>query len=144
MEITPDSLREIILDDLYIDKLYHHFPRFVGKIKDVRKKPKCSGCLDKVSASLLNHESSQWKFSQILDVNKDEISIPEYIPKKQITWKQKTEVHKVERKNYENFVSDLYADKPHPAPQIKMFNTFYEPVEDRVVVTLVLLAPVEE
>ena len=142
MKIDLDIVKRDLmtpLHTLYID----NFPMYSEKILTFRKKPGCSKCISDIS-SILSLEHSKWKFSKIYGVSQSEIEIDETSsPVKSMTWEQIVEVHKIKRDAYEQWVIELYKIKssPLPQPQIKSFNTFYEPISDRVIVTLVLLSP---
>lgn len=142
MKINLETLKRDLMSPLHKSYITH-FPVYTDKISTFRKSPGCGKCISDI-ASMLSQDHSKWKFSKIYNVDVNDIELdPSQASVKSMTWEQKVEVHKVKRQEYESFVVDLYKIKQGnlPQSQIKSFNTFYEPITDRVVVTLLLLVP---
>jgi hypothetical protein len=142
MKIDHKKVKDDLTGDLYMEYM-NYYPSFEEKILKLRRTPDCTSCFDNTVVPILTQEASKWKFSQIYKVEQSSITVDTTLPdvERKIEWINKTEIHKVERGKYEEWVKDFYENKK--VPQVKMYNTFYEPVSDRIVITLVLLVSIE-
>lgn len=144
IKISVEFIKTELLTERYL-KYIEHYPNLKEKIEDFRTKPKCPACLKGVAVPVLEHKYAKHKLSQIYETTTFNIQLDTTTDMpKSIVWEQTTEVHKVSPDDYEEWVSELYKVKAHPSPQVKNFNTFFNPIENKVVVTLLLLKPIRK
>jgi hypothetical protein len=143
IKLTSEFLRTELQTDKYKDYI-EEFPHLEDKIENFREKPNCPTCLAMVEEGLLvNITVTRWKMAKIYNSNSVHIDLTTTKPKS-VTWKQQVEVHSIPFDEYEEWAKILFEQKPHPSPQVKTYNTFYKPDDNIVVVTALMLVPVEE
>jgi hypothetical protein len=143
--ISVDFIKEELKTDKYLQYI-DHYVNLKDKIETFRENQGCQSCIDDVAIPMLKHSFAKWKFALMnnTDTTQINIDLPKEEANKPTKWTQEAEVYRINLQDYDEWVKKLYQPKPHPSPQVKGFNTFYEPAEKIVIVTVVLLKPTQE